>query len=71
VRAVLLRFFQGHPSMAIQGVTTQAGDAPDRACVAADIRSLRRDDRAMEQLMALVNDEPSVSAVSWERNPST
>jgi putative Mg2+ transporter-C (MgtC) family protein len=71
VRAVLLRFFQDNPSMTIQAVTTQAGDGPGRACVAADIRSLQRDDRAMEKLMALVNDEPSVAAVSWERSPPT
>jgi len=69
VRALLLNFFPDHPSMAIQGGTTQEGGAPGLAGVAADIPSQRRDDRAMEQLMALVNDEPSVSSVSWEKAP--
>jgi putative Mg2+ transporter-C (MgtC) family protein len=69
VRALLLRFFHDHASMAIQGVTSQEGGAAGVASVTADIRSGRRDDRAMEELMALVNDEPSVSSVSWEKCP--
>jgi putative Mg2+ transporter-C (MgtC) family protein len=69
VRAVLLRFFHDHPTMTVQGVTTQEAGVPGLACVVADIHSERRDDRAMEELMALVNDEPSVTSVSWEKSP--
>jgi putative Mg2+ transporter-C (MgtC) family protein len=68
VRAVLLRFFHNHPSMTIQGVTTEPGGAAAGACVVADIHSLQRDDRTMEELMSLVNDEPSVVSVSWEKH---
>jgi putative Mg2+ transporter-C (MgtC) family protein len=67
VRALLLKFFHDHPTMTIQGVTTQEGGEPGVAGVVAEIRSEQRDDRAMEELMALVNDEASVSSVSWEK----
>jgi hypothetical protein len=70
VRAVLLRFFHNHPTMTVQALTTQEGAEPGRSTVAADIHSEQRDDRAMEDLMALVNDEPSVTAVSWEKGPA-
>jgi uncharacterized membrane protein YhiD involved in acid resistance len=55
-------------ALAIQGVTTEPGGSPAGACVVADIHSLQRDDRTMEELMALVNDEPSVVSVSWEKH---
>jgi putative Mg2+ transporter-C (MgtC) family protein len=66
-RAALFKFFQdGRPTMAIQAVGTKEGETPDRTCVVAEIYSQRRDDHAMEELMALVNADPNVSAVSWE-----
>jgi putative Mg2+ transporter-C (MgtC) family protein len=68
VRALLLKFFHDHASMTIQGVTTEPGAAPAGACVVADIHSLQRDDRTMEELMSLVNDESSVVSVSWEKH---
>jgi putative Mg2+ transporter-C (MgtC) family protein len=67
VRAVLLRFFQTHPTMTIQGVATQETGTPGHACVAAEIYSEQRDDRTMEELMSLVNDDPKVTSVSWEK----
>jgi hypothetical protein len=67
VRALLLKFFHDHPTLTVQGLTTQEGGEPGVAGVAADIRSEQRDDRTMEELMALVNDEASVSSVSWEK----
>jgi putative Mg2+ transporter-C (MgtC) family protein len=67
VRALLLKFFHDHRTMTIQGITTQEVGEPGIACVVAEIHSEQRDDRAMEELMALVNDEASVSSVSWEK----
>jgi putative Mg2+ transporter-C (MgtC) family protein len=69
VRAALLRFFHDHATMTIQGITTEGG--PERATVVAEIYSPQRDDRAMEELMALVNEEPSVLSVSWEKHMPT
>ena len=71
VRAVLLKFFHDHPTMTIQGIAMQEGGVPERATVVADVYSQSRDDRTMEELMALLNDEPSVVSVSWEKNLST
>jgi hypothetical protein len=65
---VLLRFFHDHPTMVIQGVALLEGGGPDRVGVTADVYSPQRDDRAMEELLGLLNDEPSVVAVSWEKN---
>ncbi len=64
-RARLLAFFHEHPTMIIQGLATEEGGG-----VVADIRSEQRDDRTMEDLMSLVNDEPGVLAVRWEKNES-
>jgi putative Mg2+ transporter-C (MgtC) family protein len=68
VRAVLFRFFHEHPTMIIQGIATQEGGGPDYSCVAAEIYSEQRDDLAMEDLMAQLHAEPSVSAVSWQKS---
>lgn len=67
VRTVLFRFFHDHPTMSLQGVATQEGAAPGQTCVLADVYSQQRDDLVIEELMAEVNAEPSVSAVSWEK----
>jgi putative Mg2+ transporter-C (MgtC) family protein len=67
VKATLLRYFHDHTAMTMQGLTTQEGGAPDRVCVVADICSDRRDDLAMEDLLAHINEDPNVSAVSWEK----
>jgi putative Mg2+ transporter-C (MgtC) family protein len=69
VRSLLLKFFHDHPTMIVQGVTTQAGEL-GAVHVSADIHSEQRDDRTLEELMTLVNDEPRVSSVSWEKEPS-
>jgi hypothetical protein len=70
VRAVLLRFFHQHPRMTIQGVSNKEGVGPGQSRVVADIHSEQRDDQAMEELMTLVNDDPCVTEVHWEKNLS-
>ena len=67
VRTILLRHVNSHPTMVVQGISTQDGDQPGRTAVVADIFSDRRNDRAMEDLVSRLNIEPGVSAVSWER----
>src|SRR5262249_49369050 len=65
-RAAVFRFFHDRRTIALQGVSTRGGEGPDKSCVVAEIYSPQRDDHVMEELMAEVNAEPSVSAVSWE-----
>jgi hypothetical protein len=48
-------------------VATREVGGPDQVCITADIFSELRDDRAVEDLMARINADPNVSAVSWEK----
>ncbi len=66
IRTILLRHVNTHPGMTIQGIATQDADHPDKTAVVADVFSLRRDDRAMEDLMSRLNIEPTVTGVRWE-----
>jgi putative Mg2+ transporter-C (MgtC) family protein len=70
VRAALLRFSHDHSTVTTQAISTQECGEPGRSLVVAELVSEKRDDRAMEDLMALVNDEPAVSSVSWEKGPA-
>ena len=67
IRAILVRHVNSHPSMILQGIATEDNDRPDRAHVIADIYSVVRNDRAMEDLMSRINIEPSVISVRWEK----
>ena len=66
IRTILLRHVNTHPDMTIQGISTQEDDHPDRTAVVADVFSVRRNDRAMEDLMSRLNIEPTVTSVRWE-----
>ena len=66
IRTILLRHINTHPGMTVQGISTQEDDHPDRTAVVADVFSVRRNDRAMEDLMSRLNIEPTVTSVRWE-----
>jgi putative Mg2+ transporter-C (MgtC) family protein len=66
IRTILLRHVNSHAKMAVQGISTQDAE-PGRVIVAVDIFSTERNDRAMEELVARLNIEPAVTAVSWEK----
>jgi putative Mg2+ transporter-C (MgtC) family protein len=67
IRAVLLRHVNAHPQMTVQGISAQDGEGPGRAVVEADIFSVVRNDRAMEDLVRRLDIEPGVTAVSWDK----
>lgn len=67
IRTILLRHVNAHPTMVVQGISTQDGDQPGRTAVVADIFSDRRNDRALEDRVSRLNIEPGVTGVSWER----
>jgi putative Mg2+ transporter-C (MgtC) family protein len=67
IRTILLRHVNAAPKMTIQGISTQESDQPDRTTVVADIFSVERNDRAMEDLVRRIDIEPGVTAVSWEK----
>jgi putative Mg2+ transporter-C (MgtC) family protein len=67
IRTILLRHINAHAKMAVQGIATNETETPDRVSIIVDIFSIERNDRAMEELVARLNIEPSVTAVSWEK----
>jgi putative Mg2+ transporter-C (MgtC) family protein len=67
IRNILLRHVNSHAGMTVQGIATQDEEHPERTAVVADVFSMRRNDREMEDLMSRLNIEPSVTAVRWER----
>jgi putative Mg2+ transporter-C (MgtC) family protein len=67
IRTILLRHVNAHPKMTVQGISAQDGEGPGRTVVVADIFSLVRNDRAMEDLVGRLDIEPGVTAVSWDK----
>jgi putative Mg2+ transporter-C (MgtC) family protein len=67
IRTILLRHVNSHAGMTVQGIATQDDEHPNKTTVVADVFSVRRNDREMENLMSRLNIEPSVTAVRWEK----
>jgi putative Mg2+ transporter-C (MgtC) family protein len=67
IRTILLRHVNSHPKMTIQGISTLDGEQSGQAVVVADIFSLVRNDRTMEDLVRRLDIEPGVTAVSWDK----
>ncbi len=67
VRSIVLRHIGNHPRMTVQGISTQDSAEPGHAVVVADIFSLDRQDRAIQDAMSRLNIEPSVKSVSWTK----
>jgi putative Mg2+ transporter-C (MgtC) family protein len=67
IRSILLRHVNSHARMTVQGISTQEADRTDEATVVADIFSIERNDRAMEDLLSRITIEPGVTSASWEK----
>jgi putative Mg2+ transporter-C (MgtC) family protein len=67
IRNIVLRHVNSHPRMTVQGISTQEAEHADNAVVVADIFSVERQDRAMQEVMSRLNIEPGVKSVSWEK----
>jgi putative Mg2+ transporter-C (MgtC) family protein len=67
LRGVFLRHINSHPTMTVQGLSTQAGGNAGEVVVIADIYSSERNDRYMNEMVQRLSIEPCVSGVSWER----
>jgi putative Mg2+ transporter-C (MgtC) family protein len=65
IRNILMRHINSHPKMVVKGISIQSAEG-DREAVVADVYSVERHDRAMQELMSRINIEPSVVSVSWE-----
>ncbi len=67
VRSVFMRHINAHPTMTVQGLSTQEGEQPGQTLVIADIYSSERNDRYMNEMVSRLSIEPGVTTVSWER----
>jgi putative Mg2+ transporter-C (MgtC) family protein len=67
IRQILLRHINGQERMVLQGLSHEDAEG-DITVVIADIFSLERNDRLMEEIVARVCIEPEVKAVSWQRS---
>ena len=65
VRHTLLRYLSGHKQLRLHGLSTQDTDRK-HTVVLADIFALRRNDKAVEEIVGLVSLEADVKAVSWQ-----
>ncbi len=67
VRTILLRHVNAHAAMTAQGFDTHDTEVEDRVAVVVNVYSSKRNERALEEVVARISVEPGVSAVSWER----
>ncbi|XZE21023.1 MgtC/SapB family protein [Pirellulaceae bacterium SH449] len=67
VRQILLRHINGQERMILQGLSHEDAEG-DLTVVIADIFSLERNDRLLEEIVARLCIEPEVKAVSWQRS---
>jgi putative Mg2+ transporter-C (MgtC) family protein len=67
IRTILLRHINSHAKMSVQGIATHETETPEQVAISVDVFSIERNDRAMEELVARLNIEPGVTAVSWEK----
>jgi putative Mg2+ transporter-C (MgtC) family protein len=67
IRTILLRHVNSQRGMTIQRISTQETDKNGLTAVVAEIFSVERSDRAVQDVMSRINIEPGVRSVSWER----
>jgi putative Mg2+ transporter-C (MgtC) family protein len=67
VRTILLRHIGSIAGMTIQRISTQEVGDDGQAAVVADVYSVERKDRAIQDVMSRLNIEPDVRSVSWEK----
>lgn len=67
IRAILMRHVNSVQKMSIQGISTEAREGCDDKAVVAEIFSVGRNDKVMEELVSRLNIEPEVTSIRWER----
>ena len=65
VRHILLKRLGGHKELRLHGLSTRDGDGTSTV-VQADIFALKQNDKALEEIVAVVSLESHVKAVRWE-----
>ena len=67
VRAVFLPQINPQPRVALQGLATEGREGKGGMVVVAQVMTLERNDRFMEEMVSRLGIEPGVTAVSWKR----
>ena len=70
VRHILLKRLGGHKELRLHGLSTHDGDGKITV-VLADIFVVKRNDKALEEIVAVVSLEAYVTAVSWQMTVAT
>ena len=70
LRHTLLKRLGGHKDLRLHGLSTQDGDGKTTV-VLADIFVSKRNDKAMEEIVAVVSLEAHVKGVSWQMTVAT
>ncbi|MBA4190834.1 MAG: hypothetical protein C0467_22840 [Planctomycetaceae bacterium] len=69
VRTALVRHANGHPGMALTGITARKKKGRKRMSLVADIHAEAADDKDVQEIVNRLMIEPGVSAASWEKLP--
>ena len=67
IRMILLRHVSSKLHLTLQGLSTQDTGEPERVMVTAEVYAAEPNDRVMEDMVARISIEPSVTAVSWAK----
>ena len=67
IRTILVRHINGHPRMTLQGISSKLAEQEGQEVVVAEIFSLERNDRAIEEILNRLNIEEGVTAIRWDR----
>jgi putative Mg2+ transporter-C (MgtC) family protein len=67
IRAILMRHVNAKPAMTIQGISSHESTQPEKTLVVAEIFASERNDKYMNDVVARISIEPTVSEASWEK----
>jgi putative Mg2+ transporter-C (MgtC) family protein len=67
IRAIFMRHINAQPNMTLQGLSTQDTDEGEKTAVIAEVFSIQRNDKYMNDMVSRISIEPSVSGVRWEK----
>jgi putative Mg2+ transporter-C (MgtC) family protein len=67
IRRMLAQQIAAQHGMTLRGIGIQSTDNPDRGLVVAEVEMHVRDEHALQEIVALLNADPSTSSTSWEK----
>jgi putative Mg2+ transporter-C (MgtC) family protein len=68
IRRMLAEQIAAQRDMTLRGIGIQSTETAERGLVVADVEMHVRNERALQEIVALLNADPSTSSTSWERH---